>query len=290
METKSYIGDVSTYEQPPDSMMRDAVYERWVADIDDTLEPGDIVDLTAYDNKFETIRYNCMDAALGLIKSDSSRSGHGGQPGQFANRTISDMSSWSCPTLKKLVKMDGEKLNRAIEFDLNDPDHCDGSFVYMMTTDASQGRGDFHFLLLAKHLIFRLTSRIANDLQEPSSSMVDLTSSSVLRRLKSDGRVYKYPSTNPMHADETIPMGCVVFVTDAYIFVHKRGTATPMLFTDNRGAIIKDVETADFAYTPRLSYTEKCGPVCMVSRKIMTSEAALPERGRLEKSSSNRKP
>lgn len=268
-----YTGDLSTPQQPLQSLVRDERVFEWLRRLVGA-DADRVVDLTAYDDEFKKRRYNCMDAALGLVKKERRvGQGDGGQPGQFSDQSIAGRGPWNCEVLRQMVKDDADAMQRDMVF-RSKPQACTGDLVYLMTTDTSgTNRGDFHFLLFAHHVVFRLNDRIIG-------TVGGTRSSSILSKMRCgpDARVFVFDE--PTAFDGDIAPGKIVFVKNAKIYVHKRGTATPFLFTDKHGSAIKQVDGApdgDFVYD-HLAYTKKCGHACISSRKVMTARDAFPTR------------
>jgi hypothetical protein len=246
----------------------------WVYGIIPRNERARIADLTAFDAGDTMIRYNCLDAAMGLTKPADSRRGRGTQPGELSDppRSKPREQRWTCPILESLVESDmsGVSVRAMNPGDL--PTSCDGRIVSRWTTadDASEG-GDFHVLMLAQHVLFRLNSRMYGEFGGEDGRV---TGGDIGRVLKARGvRVYVHGSKTAIGDDDTIRRNSIVLATNVWVYVHKRGTSTPLLFRDADNNVIKAVRggsrpSGNMVYEPRagrsgLNYTKHCATVCM---------------------------
>jgi hypothetical protein len=251
--------------------------------------PGEldkVADLTSYDASDKMFRYNCLDAAFGFKKREKqTHEGHGGQPGQFAGVRKRKEAMWSCPLLSALISEDLKALGlRATTLDRGvHPSTCDGRIMYLMTTDNHKlaKKGDFHVIFLAQHVMFQVNKRIVDTIsQSPSNKEVTIPEIQKYFKCQSCS-VFEFdetlPSSNtPLPSSRSIPIGAIVIVTDVWVWVHKRGTATPWLVHDAQNRVMSAKESLGperFDY-PEMRYGNMCHqrPLCISRiRPIETS-------------------
>jgi hypothetical protein len=257
--------------------------ERILSDAPGQLEK--VADLTSFDPSDRMFRYNCLDAAFGFQKNEKQTpEGHGGQPGQFAGLMKRKHVMWSCPLFTSLLAEDLKQLDlKATIMDTgSDPSTCDGRVMYFMVTDQHKTakRGDFHLLFLAQHVLFNVNRRIVRtihrSIHRKNIHVNDIRkyfqckSCEVFQFDSGNNNASSLPSdyTLPLASDYTLPLGSTVLVKNVWVWVHKRGTATPWLIHDAKNNVmhVNDdlLDPNRFDY-PEMRYGKVCHqrPVCI---------------------------